>query len=293
LSQTPTSTIGPAGLVRLPDGRSVTFSAAGPEDGFPIVYCHGASGSPRWRTPALDRLIERLSIRYLMVNRPGFAGSDPSPGRTVLDFAHDLGEVMSALGHRRFSVVGVSAGAPYALACGRALAERVVGLAAVSPLGPPAGLGASRGLRYRVALVPFGSAPFGPALAGVCLRALRLHGDTPTAAMIDDYLVCRRHWGFEPGDMRVPVTLWHGGADRLVPLAHARMLAAAIPDCTERVAPGGGHFFYSRSLSEIVGSLVPHAREVVPPVMTAKSASRDSLVNQSADSLTLSAPAVR
>jgi len=94
-------------------------------------------------------------------------------------------------------------------------------------------------------------------LAHLCLRALGLKGDTPTAAMIDDYLVCRRHWGFDPADMRVPVTLWHGGSDRLVPLAHARMLAAAIPDCTARVAPGGGHFFYSRSLAEIVGSLVP------------------------------------
>ena len=74
--------------------------------------------------------------------------------------------------------------------------------------------------------------------------------------MIDDYLVCRRHWGFDPADMRVPVTLWHGGADRLVPLAHARSLAAAIPDCTARVATGG-HFFYSRSLTEIIGSLLP------------------------------------
>ena len=153
----------------------------------------------------------------------------------------------------------ISAGAPYALACGWALAERLVGLAAVSPLGPPDGHGASRGLRYRVPLLPFGSGRVGPLLALACLRALRLHGDTPTAAMIDDYLVCRRHWGFDPADMQVPVTLWHGGADRLVPLAHARALAAAIPGCTARVAPGGGHFFYSRSLTEIIGSLLPAA----------------------------------
>ena len=39
--------------------------------------------------------------------------------------------------------------------------------------------------------------------------------------------------------------------------AWARALAAAIPDCTARVAPGGGHFFYSRSLAEIIGSLLP------------------------------------
>ena len=283
----PTSTIGPAGAVRLPDGRSITFSSAGPEVGFPIVYCHGAIGSPRWRTPALDHVIERLSIRYVMVNRPGFGGSDPSPGRTVADFARDLGEVMTALGHRRFSVVGVSAGAPYALACGWTLAERLVGLAAVSPLGPPDGVAACRGLRYRVPLLPFGSDPVGPALARVCLRAVGLHGETPTAAMIEDYLVCRRHWGFDPAHIPVPVTLWHGAADRLVPLAHARVLAAAMPECTARVAPGGGHFFYSRSLAEIIGSLLPSR------VMTAESVSGDSLVNQLPESLTQPRAAVR
>ena len=257
MSQTPTSSIGPAGVVRLPDGRSVTFSAAGPEDGFPVVYCHGAIGSPRWRTAALDRLTEQLSIRYLVVNRPGFAGSDPSPGRTVVDFARDVGEVMSSLGHGRFSVVGVSAGAPYALACGWALAERLVGLAAVSPLGPPDGRAACRGFRYHAPLVPFGAGRLGPALASACLSALGLRGDTPAAAMIDDYLVCRRHWGFDPAELHFPVTLWHGGADPLVPVAHARALAAAIPDCTARVSARGGHFFYSRSLADIIASLLP------------------------------------
>jgi pimeloyl-ACP methyl ester carboxylesterase len=269
VSQTPTFTFGSAGCVHLRDGRAITFSSAGPQDGFPVIYCHGAIGSPRWRTAELDRLTERLRIRYLMLNRPGFAGSDPSPGRTVLDFARDTGEVMSILGHRRFSVVGVSAGAPYALACGWALAERLVALAAVSPLGPPDGRGAIRGLRYRAPLVPFGKGRGGSVLAHVCLRALGLKGETPTAAMIDDYLVCRRHWGFDPADMRVPVTLWHGGNDRLVPLAHARALAAAIPGCTARVAPGGGHFFYSGSLAEIVESLVPDACMTGHQVVTA------------------------
>jgi pimeloyl-ACP methyl ester carboxylesterase len=258
LTQSPTLTIGPTGSVRLPDGRSITFFSAGPEDGFPVIYCHGAIGSPRWRTPELDRVIERLGIRYLVVNRPGFAGSDPSPGRTVLDFARDIGTVMSLLGYRRFSVVGVSAGAPYALACGWALAERLVALAAVSPLGPPDGRGAIRGLRYRVPLVPLGSGPAGSLFGHVCLRALGLKGETPTAAMLDDYLVCRRPWGFDPADMDVPVTLWHGGSDWLVPLAHARALAAVIPQCTARVAEGG-HFFYSRRLAEIVGSLLPES----------------------------------
>jgi pimeloyl-ACP methyl ester carboxylesterase len=261
----PTATIGSAGVVRLRVGRSVTFVAAGPEDGFPVVYCHGAIGSPRWRTPGLDAAIERLQIRYLVVNRPGFGGSDPEPGRTVADHADDVGELMTVLGYPRFSVVGVSAGAPYALACGWALADRLVELAAVSPLGPPHGPGASPSLRYSVPLVPYGSPWIGAALADLSLRALGLQRQTCARAMIDDYLVCRRPWGFLPADLHIPVTLWHGRGDRLVPLAHTLALAGAIPGSVTRVDPGGGHFFYSRRLPEILGALLPDVRSGASP----------------------------
>ncbi|HUA05111.1 MAG TPA: alpha/beta fold hydrolase [Solirubrobacteraceae bacterium] len=252
-----TVNIGSAGVVRLRDGRKVTFVAAGPQNGFPVVYCHGAIGSPRWHTPGLDEVIDELGIRYLVVNRPGFAGSDPCPGRTVVDHARDLDELMGILGYGRFSVVGVSAGAPYALACGWALPDRLAGLAAVSPLGPPDGPGASPSWRYKVALVPFGSPRLGPAVAHLSLGALGLRRQTCAQAMIDDYLVCRRPWGFDPAELEIPVTLWHGRGDRLVPLAHTLALAAAIPGCEARVDDRGGHFFYSRRLTEILAPLLP------------------------------------
>ena len=204
-------------------------------------------------------MIEQFGIRYLVVNRPGFGGSDPSPGRSVADFASDLGELMTALGYRRFSVVGVSAGGPYALACGWTLRERIVALAVVSPLSPAIDRCARQDFRYRVPLVPFGP-PHGHAVAHVCLRAARMHRQTPARAMVEDYRVCRRHWGFDPGDVRVPVTLWHGRADRLVPLSHTLELAAAIPNSTALIDRDGGHFFYSARLGDIVRTLVPAQR---------------------------------
>jgi pimeloyl-ACP methyl ester carboxylesterase len=243
----------------------MTFLSAGPQRGYPVVYCHGAIGSPRWRVPGLDPVLERLSIRYLVVNRPGFGGSDPSPGRTVGDFATDLGEVMTCLGYHRFAVVGVSAGAPYALACGWSMAERVTALATVSPLVPSTGPGASPGLRYRVALVPFGGRRIRPAAAELCLRALRFHRHSSARAMIEDYRVCRRDWAFSPADLGMPVTLWHGRADRLIPLDHALALAGAMPACAACVDPRGGHFFYSQRLPEIMGTLVPDHAEGVEP----------------------------
>ena len=94
---------GTTGVAILHDGRRITFAAVGPDDGFPIVYCHGVIGSPRWRTPELDALTQRLGIRYLLVNRPGFGGSDPCPGR-------NRGGLRAGISERSWicSVTGVS-----------------------------------------------------------------------------------------------------------------------------------------------------------------------------------------
>ena len=265
-----TPTAAQAHYVPLPDGRRLSYFTAGPADGYPVVYFHGAIGSPRWRVPGLDETLEQLRVRYLIVNRPGFSGSDPHPGRAVIDFAGDVGHAMTVLGHDRFSVLGVSAGAPYALACGWALPARVARVAAVSPLGPRAGAGASRSPRYALPLVAFGAPGVGSGLAALWLHALRLRRYTSSRAMVADFRVCRRAWGFDLGEVGVPTSVWHGRADRVVPLSHVRLLAAAIPGAALSVEPRGGHFFYPRRIREIVGSLVPgepERRELEPPTL--------------------------
>jgi pimeloyl-ACP methyl ester carboxylesterase len=251
--------LGSVGEARLRDGRRITFAAVGPPRGFPILYFHGAIGSPRWRTPLLDALIVERGIRYVVVNRPGFAGSDPSPGRTVADFALDVKDLADSLGYGRFSIVGVSAGAPYALACGWALGDRVASIAAASPLAPPLGNGASAGLRYGLPRLAFGVPGIGPLVADAALRAVRLRGPTPPSAMIEDYDVCRRPWGFDPGEVAGQVGIWHGRRDRLVPVAHALRLASELPAATVCLEDGAGHFFLARCLEDIVGWLVDPA----------------------------------
>ena len=62
-------------------------------------------------------------------------------------------------------------------------------------------------------------------------------------------------------ELQIPVTLWHGGGDRLVPLAHTLALAAAILGSEARVDRRGGHFFYTRRVAEILGPLLPRGTE--------------------------------
>ena len=46
--------------IRLGDGRRLTYQTVGRPDSFPVVYMHGAIGSPRWRSAALDAAVAAL-----------------------------------------------------------------------------------------------------------------------------------------------------------------------------------------------------------------------------------------
>ena len=46
--------------LELADGRRMAFTATGPADGLPVIYCHGAIGTPLSASVDLERLSERL-----------------------------------------------------------------------------------------------------------------------------------------------------------------------------------------------------------------------------------------
>jgi pimeloyl-ACP methyl ester carboxylesterase len=138
--------------VRLADGRRLAFSEHGQRGGFPIMYLHGAIGSPLRRNGELDLATDELGLRLIFVQRPGFGDSDQQSGRTLLHFPSDLERLADALGLERFAVVGVSAGGPYAVACAHRLAQRITAAAAVSSLSPLCSPAAVPGLPARIRL---------------------------------------------------------------------------------------------------------------------------------------------
>jgi pimeloyl-ACP methyl ester carboxylesterase len=60
-------------------------------------------------------------------------------------------------------------------------------------------------------------------------------------AIPHDIALFGRHWGFQLKDVRAPVRWWHGDADNLVPLEHARHAVSLLPDCELHVRPGESH----------------------------------------------------
>jgi len=65
---------------------------------------------------------------------------------------------------------------------------------------------------------------------------------------LDDDMAFTVDWGFDLGSIRVPVTIWQGHEDLMVPPAHGRWLAEHVAGARVRMEPEHGH------LSLYVGS---------------------------------------
>jgi pimeloyl-ACP methyl ester carboxylesterase len=122
-------------LVGLPDGRRVAIASHGDPQGRPLFLFHGTPGS-RLGLHYVDGPAKERGVRVVCPDRPGVGRSDPHPGRTIPGYADDVNALADALGFGRFAVLGYSGGAPYALACGARLPERVSAVGTAAGAGP-------------------------------------------------------------------------------------------------------------------------------------------------------------
>jgi len=283
------------GTLKLSTGRTLSFRRHGDLDGVPVFYFHGFPGS---RLEA--GFVPLKGLRLIAVERPGYGLSDPLPRRTLARWPGDIAELADHLGFERFSVLGVSGGAPYAAACAWALPERVSSAALVCGIGPPQAPGMDDGRMPD--LLRFGRQPWlSPIVAIARWLMLDPRAEPRYLAMREKYLTERyggvskeraaispeflRHmlanwrealrrslgglfsdariygepWPFDLAAIRVPVHVWHGEDDHVVPVAVGRHYADHIPGVRARILPGEGHFsVIFNSLPDIVEALLGH-----------------------------------
>src|SRR3990170_2014058 len=117
---------------RLADGRRIGYAEFGDAQGAAVIAIHGTPGS-RLMFALTDRAARERRLRIIAPERPGYGLSDFHPKQTLKHAADDMKAFVDALGLDRFAVIGVSGGAPYAVATAAAMGDRI---ALLSPVGP-------------------------------------------------------------------------------------------------------------------------------------------------------------
>ncbi|MBP2674094.1 MAG: pimeloyl-ACP methyl ester carboxylesterase [Deltaproteobacteria bacterium] len=289
---------GTGSAVGIPGGMRLGVAEYGRPGGRPILYFHGLSGS-RLEASLADRAADDLGVRLIALDRPGMGLSDFRPDRKIPDIVSDTERLADALGLGRFAVLGVSAGAPYALACGIRLAGRVTCVGLVSSAGP------FSEKRYRASMgwitkAALRAALIAPGLAGRLLRGVMrgilteperfqtrfaAHAGSPDreillanrsvfsrnlresfrkgeAGPLLDALLLARPWEIPLSDIARPVFLWHGEKDRIVPPEVGTRLSGEIPGCRSFFLPEEGHFSLPvRRIREILSILAGDPQE--------------------------------
>jgi pimeloyl-ACP methyl ester carboxylesterase len=281
-------------VMELPDGRELAWLEAGRPRGRPVFAFHGTPGSRR-QVSFDEKAITASGVRMIAPDRPGYGLSSFHPGRSLLDWATDVSALADHLKLESFAVVGVSGGGPHALACARMLPERVTaaGIASgVGPMGDPefdvGMVGLNRGLMFLAQQSPVVLRPvfwfqefymrrwpeaalraatkrfpapdveiFGrPDVRAAFFDDMRRASATAAQAATQDFVLFVSDWGFRLRDVSVPCHLWHGDADRNVPIGHGRFMAGRIPGAVLHECPGEGHLLAVNHLEEVLRTVV-------------------------------------
>jgi pimeloyl-ACP methyl ester carboxylesterase len=219
----------------------------------------------------------------------------PGRPPTVRDYPAQLAELADALAIDRFAVGGYSGGGPYAVAAAALLPDRVTKVAVASGMGQM-GVWATADDFEKTDRQLLRLSLRRPRLAKLVLStSARLARLSPKSAMksfakelspsdravladagppaevmklfteafvngaggvVADYVALAGEWGLDLDSVQVPVHVWHGDADTMVPLRHGEELARRIPGATLTVWPGEGHLGPITHAHEILADLV-------------------------------------
>lgn len=257
----------------LNDGRSLGYAEYGDPAGKPLFIFHGTPGS-RFLAKVFDEPATALGVRIIAPERPGYGLSSPHRGN-LLDYPDDVRQLADALGLEQFAAAGVSGGGPAALACAHRLPPRLTAVGLISAMGPMVLHDVSPEMVTPNRLILGMLGRHAPALTGtiLCLLlrqtlpSMRQHverGTSPSPELSPEVyaLVAQdqgeavrsgsqgiaydlrslwRPWGFDLDAITMPVYMWHGEADNLMPVAMAHFVAGKIPNAHATYYPGEDH----------------------------------------------------
>jgi pimeloyl-ACP methyl ester carboxylesterase len=278
--------------VVLPDGRRLAYTDLGAPDGLVVMYFHGAPGSRLDLVQFEDDLAAR-DLRVITADRPGYGRSSPQPGRHREDWPTDVSALADRVGVGRFAVIGLSSGGPYAVLCAAMLPDRVTAAAVVAGETDFAWAGAwdgypeDEGTLMRIGDEEQGAAwceaRYGPdgagflettqeiapadqaafddeAFAAALIGSLREAFRQGVGGYAQDVVIQGQPWTVDLDAIVAPVSIHHGEADTMTPVAHSRHTAELIPGAQLRIWPDEGHISLITKIPGIAADLVATPR---------------------------------
>ena len=282
------------GRLELRDGRTLAWREYGPADGRPQLRFQGTPGSRYSRYPH-EEAYERLGVRVIGFDRPGYGASSRLPGRGISVVADDAVELLDHLGlDEAVHVIGGSGGGPHVLALAAGHPERVRAATVVVGLAPKreedlAGLielnragwyAARQGWdavhallapeREKVLADPLAGFRASMDAAPASDKAVmgdpawqRVFVEDFTEALrpgaegwADEAMALNLPWDFDPTAVRCSITWWHGEHDANAPITAVRRLLADMNSVDLRLWSNAGHLEGFHRHDEIVEELL-------------------------------------
>ena len=259
--------------IGLPDGRRLAWVEYGAPDGTPILYLHGGNDcglEGGWFAGDLEP-----RIRLIAPDRPGFGRSTLQPGRRFADVIPDMEFLLDHLGIDVLPAFSLSGGGPHLLSLG-AFCNRITRLGVAGGPCPYDTPGFLRGtwlpirmaflaaryapdrLLYRLqqamndprrnmrnaARMPRADAELfaqDPKRTARVIESVSAAHSQGFDGAVHEWRLYVQPWGFEPGAVKVPTTLWYGAEDRMAPPSMGEHLHVRIPASRLIVLPGEAH----------------------------------------------------
>jgi pimeloyl-ACP methyl ester carboxylesterase len=277
----------------LRDGRTLAWKEYGPVDGRPVLHFQGTPGSRYSRHPHED-VYERLGVRLLVFDRPGYGASDRLPGRAIAVIADDAAQLLDHLDLDAVHASGGSGGGPHVLAFAANHANRVqaatvvVGATQLEEEDVAGLIQINRDAWYAVRegwqalhdlLAPMREEVLKDPLAGfkalmeaappsdkavmedpdwqrVLVESVSEAFRPGAEGWVDEGMALTLDWDFDVADVRCSVTWWHGENDANAPIAPVRRLLERMQGVDLRVWKDAGHLEPYHRYEEILGELL-------------------------------------
>jgi len=281
------------GRLTLPDGRTLAWEEYAPADGLPVLQFQGTPGS-RYSRHAHEDVYDRLGVRFIVFDRPGYGASSRLPGRGIAVIADDAAQLLDHLGLDSVHTSGGSGGGPHVLAFAATHADRVraatvvVGgtpleeedIAGLIQINRDAWYAAREGWQaLHDLLAPMRDEVLKDPLAGFkgLMEAAppsdkavmedpdwqRVLVESVTEAFrpgaegwVDEGMALTLDWDYDVADVRCSVTWWHGDHDANAPLAPVHRLIARMHGVDLRIWTDAGHLEPYHRYEAILGELL-------------------------------------